>query len=80
MVIFTSKTNYLTNGNTYWECAERRRGNGCKAKMRLDPANEIIYAANEHTHEPDSERIAVIKARAGMKQKKQMHQPITFNA
>ena len=61
------KNKLLTNGNTYWECAERRSGNGCKAKMRLDPTNEIINAANEHTHEPDPERIAVIKVRAGMK-------------
>ena len=61
------KNKILTNGNTYWECSERRSGNGCKAKLRLDPANEILNAANEHSHEPDPEHITLIKARAGMK-------------
>ena len=35
--------------------------------MRLDPANEILDTANEHSHEPDPEHITLIKARAGMK-------------
>ena len=61
------KNKILTNGNTYWECSERRSGNGCKAKLRLDPANEILDTANEHSHEPDPEHITLIKARAGMK-------------
>ena len=61
------KNKTLTNGNTYWECSQRRSGNGCKAKSRLNNADELIAFVHEHTHGPDPEKVSVIKARAGMK-------------
>ena len=30
------KNKSLNNGSSYWECKERRSGNGCKVKIVLD--------------------------------------------
>ena len=30
-----TKNKTLTNGSTYWECSQRRSGNGCNVKITL---------------------------------------------
>ena len=41
-----TKNKTFPNGNTYWECRERRNGNGagrdCLAKITLDPSHQVI--------------------------------------
>ena len=47
----------LRNGNTYWECSERRSGNGCRTKLLLDPVDNLLNHPGEHTHAPNPERV-----------------------
>ena len=48
-----SKTKTGNNGNTYWECVERRSGNGCKVKIVLDEGGNFLNQTGEHTHPPN---------------------------
>ena len=57
----------LTNGNTYWECSERRSGNGCKMKVTLDPSENLLNQSGQHTHVPNPERFEAQNVRSRMK-------------
>ena len=61
------KNKTLMNGNTYWECSERRSGNGCKMKVTLDPGEDLLNQSGEHTHVPNPERVEAQKVRSRMK-------------
>lgn len=61
------KNKTLTNGNTYWECSERRSGNGCKVKVLLDPGENLLNQSGQHTHLPNPERVEAGKLRSTMK-------------
>lgn len=58
----------LTNGNTYWECSQRRSGNGCRAKLILDPGDNLVVQPGTHTHAPDPGRVQAEVLRSNMKQ------------
>ena len=57
----------LTNGGTYWECAQRQSGNGCNVKITLDAADRFVAQTHQHTHATDPEGSNFLKARAGIK-------------
>ena len=61
------KNKTLTNGRTYWECPQRRSGNGCKVKITLDAAARFATQTDQHTHAADPEGNNLLKARAGIK-------------
>jgi hypothetical protein len=51
------KNKTLTNGNTYWECSERRSGNRCRSKLTIDREGEnIVVQPGQHSHAPDPGR------------------------
>ena len=37
-----TKNKTLTNGSTYWECSQRRSGNGCNVKITLDVTDRFV--------------------------------------
>ena len=51
------------NGNTFWECVNRRSGGGCKAKILVNENGELIREHRQHT----PEKVLITTARAGMK-------------
>ena len=59
------KNETLTNGRTYWECAQRCSGNGCNVKITLDVAARFVAQTHQHTHAADPEGNDLLKARAG---------------
>ena len=59
------KNETLTNGRTYWECTQRRSGNGCNVKITLDVAARFVAQTHQHTHAADPEGNDLLKARAG---------------
>ena len=61
------KNKSLTNGSSCWECKERRRKNGCNARVTLDENEEIIKGPSDYKHPPKLENIAVGKIRSNMK-------------
>ena len=63
---FYIKNKTLTNGRTYWECAQRRSGNGCNVKITLDGADRFAQT-HQHTPTADPEGNNLLKARAGIK-------------
>ena len=56
-----TKNKTFPNGNSYWECRERRSGNGagrdCLAKITLDPNDQVIKLSEPRTHPADPEKI-----------------------
>ena len=38
------KNKSLNNGSSYWECKERRSGNGCKVKIVLDEQETSVIS------------------------------------
>ena len=62
------KNKNFPNGNTYWECEERRSGNGCKAKITLDAGENFLRMTGDHTHAANPERIEAGSIRSSMKQ------------
>ena len=38
------KNKTLTNGRTYWECAQRHSGSGCNVKITLDAAERFCLS------------------------------------
>ena len=54
----------LANGRTYWERAQRRRGNGCNVKKTLDATNRLVAQTHQHSHPTDPEGRDLLKARA----------------
>lgn len=70
---FVIKNQYLfyknktgNNGNSYWECSERRNGNGCHARISLDENDELL-TETEHTHPPNPDEVAARKVKLNMK-------------
>ena len=61
------KNKMLTNERTYWECAQRCRGNGCNVKTTLDAADRFVAQTHQHSHGAHPEGNDLLKARAGMK-------------
>ena len=61
------KNKTLTNGRTYWECAQRRSGNGCNVKITLDATDRFVAQTQQHTYAADREGKDLLKARAGIK-------------
>ena len=55
------------NGSTYWECCERRSGNGCKAKITLDPNDIFVGQSAPHIHPPNPEKVEAQKSRSRMR-------------
>ena len=47
------KNKTLTNRMMYWECAQRRSGNGCNVKKTLDAADRFVAQTHQHIHAPD---------------------------
>ena len=47
------KNKTLTNRRTYWECAQRPRGNSCNVKTTLDAADRFVAQTHQHTHAAD---------------------------
>ena len=61
------KNKTLTNGRTYWECAQRRSGNGCNVKITLDGVDRFVAQTHERTHAADPKGNDLLKPRAGIK-------------
>ena len=61
------KNKTLTNGRTYWECAQRCSGNACNVKITLDAAARFVVQTHQHTHAAFPEGNNLFKARAGIK-------------
>ena len=49
------KNKTLTNGRTYWECAQRCSGNGCNVKITLDAPDRFVAQTHQHTYTADLE-------------------------
>ena len=58
---------YKNNGSSYWECKERRSGNGCKIKVVLDEQENFSHQFGYHTHAPNPEAVSALKLRSKMK-------------
>ena len=58
---------YKNNGSSYWECKERRSGNGCKIKVVLDEQENFSHQLGHHTHAPNPEAVSALKLRSKMK-------------
>ena len=61
------KNKTLTNGRTYWECAQRRSGNGCNVKIALDAGDRFVAQTHQHTHAADRKGNNLLKAKAVIK-------------
>ena len=61
------KNKSLTKGSSCWECKERRRKNGCNARVTLDENEEIIKGPSEYKHSSKLENMAVGKIRSNMR-------------
>ena len=61
------KNKTLTNGRTYWECAQRHSGNGCNVKITLEAADKFVAQTHQHSHAADPESNDLLKTRAGIK-------------
>ncbi|XP_066915446.1 uncharacterized protein [Clytia hemisphaerica] len=58
------KNKTMNNGNTFWECEQRRSGNGSNVKVLFDPGDNFIRISGDHTHAPNSERAQDLNIRA----------------
>ena len=61
------KNKTLNNGRTHWECAQRRRRNGCNVKITMDAADRFVAQTYQHSHAADPEDNGLLKARSGIK-------------
>ena len=61
------KNKSLNNGSSYWECKERRSGNGCKVKIVLDEQENFSHQFGQDTHAPNPEAVSALKIRSKMK-------------
>ena len=74
-----TKNKTLTNGSTYWECSQRRSGNGCNVKITLDVTDRFVNQTHQHSHAADPEGTKLLKARVGMKRAAKDTAEITQN-
>ena len=56
----------LANDVTSWECEKRCRGE-CKAKIKLDEAENFLQRINNHTHAPSEKKCEIAKVRVNIK-------------
>ena len=61
----------LANDVRCFECELRRKGNQCKATIKLDIDGEIIGEVNLHAHAPSQRQVEVAKVKANTKRKAQ---------
>ena len=61
------KNKSLSNGSLYWECKERRSGNGCKVKIVLDEQENFSHQFGQHMHASNTEAVSTLKLRSKMK-------------
>lgn len=61
------KNKTFNDGRTYWECEERRSGNGCRVKIILDEGDNLERMVGDHTHAPNPERFQALGIRAEMR-------------
>ena len=61
------KNKTLASGITYWECVQRRDGDGCKGRIVISDDDTLLRVAIEHSHPPTPDKIEGIRSRAGMK-------------
>ena len=59
----------LANEVSSWECILCRKGNQCKATIKLSPTDEFIEQVNEHTHAPSQTEVEVTKVKSRIKRK-----------
>ena len=59
----------LANEVSSWECILRRKGNQCKATIKLSPTDEFIDQMSEHTHAPSQTEVEVTKVKSRIKRK-----------
>ena len=52
-----------------WECILSRKGNQCKATIKLSPTDEFIDQVHEHTHAPSQTEVEVTKVKSRIKRK-----------
>ena len=58
----------LANDVTSWECEKRPRGE-CKAKIKLDEAENFLQRINNHTHAPSEKKCEIAKVRVNIKRR-----------
>ena len=58
----------LINEVQTWECVDRRKNKGCKARVKIDN-DRIIDRVNIHTHAPNPTQVETKKVRAAMKRR-----------
>ena len=61
------KNKMIASGITYWECVQRRDGDGCKRRFVISADDTLLRVAIEHSHPPTPDKIEGIRSRAGMK-------------
>ena len=59
----------MANEVSFWECILRRKGNQCKATIKLSPTDEFIDQVNEHTHASSQTEVEVTKVKSRIKRK-----------
>ena len=59
----------LANEVSSWEFILPRKGNQCKATIKLSPTDEFIDQVNEHTHAPSQTEVEVTKVKSRIKRK-----------
>ena len=57
----------LANDVRCFECELRKKGNQCKAMIKLDIDDKIIGEVNLHTHAPSQTQVEVAKVKANSK-------------
>ena len=51
----------MNNVSSYWECKERKSGNGCKVKIVLNEQENFSHQFGQHTHAPNPEAVTALK-------------------
>ena len=63
----------LANGNTSWECVQRRGSKrfpgSCRALLKLDVMDRFVEATNEHSHSPSNRQCEVSTVKSAIKRR-----------
>ena len=59
----------LANEVSSWGCILRRKGNQCKATIKLSPTDNFIVQVSEHTHAPSQTEVEETKVKSRIKRK-----------
>jgi len=68
----------LANNLRSFECELRRKGH-CKARIKVDPGDEIVGMVNEHTHPPSAVKVEVTKLKNTIKDRAEVSQEVPQN-